>query len=198
MLQKGKHTNSKYYRCKVLPQVINHTRRKLGPCASEQAGCICSMTMPPQIKLTKWETIWLSTSQGLAPPSLHPWPCPLWCLVISFVDRVYGRNEVHLVSRPSKRGQFTAQMGASLWVWDMLQEMDPKAEAMYKRWRRVRWRNEIDIIWCMCNLNERKPKWQKLLIHPHISPAHIHELCPASVLPVYVIQLSSPMCWLWI
>ena len=42
--------------------------------------------------------------------------------------------------------------------------MDPKTEAMYRSWRRVLWRTEINIIWCKCNLNEIKTKWQKLLI----------------------------------
>ena len=60
MFQKAKHINHKYYRCKILPQVFNHMK-KTRPPTSEQAGCICSMTMPPRIKLKKWEIIWLST-----------------------------------------------------------------------------------------------------------------------------------------
>ena len=45
--------------------------------------------------------------------------------------------EVHSVPGPSKRGQFTAQMGASLRIQEILQAMDPNAAVMYSSWRRI-------------------------------------------------------------
>ena len=124
------------------------TWRKLGLPASEQAGCICSMAMPPCIKPLRWKTIWLSRkSRFCLTLPMQPWPCTLWFLLISFVDRVHCRNAVHSVPGSSKRGQFTAPMGALLQVLEVLQEIDPKAETVYRSWRSVFWRTEIDIIW---------------------------------------------------
>ena len=145
------------------------TWRELSLPKSKQAGCIYSMTMPPHIKLRNWETIWLSRRSMFCLTYLsQPWPCPLWFFVISFVNGVHGRNKVYSMPGPSKRSQFTGQMGASLWAREVLQEMDPKAEEMYRSWRRVFWRTKIEIVWFMRNSNEIKTKWQTLLIQPCI------------------------------
>ena len=116
MHQKSKHMHSKYYRFKILPQVVNHVKNKLGLPASEQAECICSMTMPPHIKLRKWET--LAENKGVAlphlpyPPDLAP--CDIWLFPL-LMARMAGMKftlcqdlAIHSVPGPtSKRGQLS-------------------------------------------------------------------------------------------
>ena len=144
------------------------TWRNLGLSISIQEGCIYFMTMPPHTKLRKWETIWLITSQGFASPSLQPWTCPL-CLFLLF-----PLLRKHMAGMKFTQCQHLAKKVNSQLRWvpnskykKYVRKYDPKAEAMNRSWRKVFWRTEIDIIWCMCNLNEIKTKWQKVSIHPH-------------------------------
>ena len=147
------------------------TWSQLGLPTSEQAACMCSIAMPPHINLRKWETIWLRRRSRFCLTLSTTLTLHLWFFVISFVDGVHGRNAVHAMPGSSKRGQFT--VGASFSVLEVHQDMDPNADAMYRIWRRVFWRTEINSIRCMCNLNEIKTKWQTLLIHPRNCPCTV-------------------------
>ena len=104
-----RHINSNYYRCKILPQVINHMT-KTRP-AYFRTGSISSL-----IHKTKEVRDYLAEHKVkvLSYPCYRPALASFEFVLFLFADGVHGRNAVHLEPGHNKRCQFTAQINASL------------------------------------------------------------------------------------